>query len=177
MQFSRYSKDDTLLTREKALWVINKQNDVWAAQGRSNFGSSKGQEIFSINKTTAQIAINIITENINKLNEGNQQGLLDLFHIPHIRISESDMLVYNSREELENEYLSDFYNRAGNDWHHTVLDWTEPIHASDNKAHIFIQWSRYTETNDLITSQRSLWIVNDRNGRWGVQARSSFAPN
>ena len=110
------------------------------------------------------------------LNEGNEQGLLDLFHIPHIRISEADILIYNSRQELENEYLSDFRARAGEQWHHTILDWTKPIHASETKAHIFIQWSRYTEHNELITSQQSLWIVNQRDGKWGVQARSSFAP-
>ena len=75
-----------------------------------------------LNNATAQIAIEIITENIRMLNEGNEQGLLDLFHIPHIRISETDVLIYNSPEELENEYLSDFLSRAGEQWHHTVLD-------------------------------------------------------
>lgn len=130
-----------------------------------------------INKTTAQIAIDIIAKNIQMLNEGNQQGLLDLFHIPHIRISESDILIYNSREELENGYLRDFRSRAGETWHHTILDWTKTIHASDKKAHIFIQWSRYTINNELITSQQSLWIVNHQNGKWAVQARSSFAPS
>ena len=34
-----------------------------------------------LNNATAQIAIEIITENIRMLNEGNEQGLLDLFHI------------------------------------------------------------------------------------------------
>ena len=110
------------------------------------------------------------------LNERNTTELLSTFHAPHIIIAESQTIIYKSKKDLENNYWDDFHRRAGEEWHHTVVDWTEPIHATETKAHIFIQWSRYTQENELITSQQSLWIVNNRDGKWGVQARSSFAP-
>ena len=56
---------------------------------------SSRKDIFMLNHTTAQIAIGIITENIRMLNEGNEEGVVDLLHITHIRIYETDILVYN----------------------------------------------------------------------------------
>ena len=129
-----------------------------------------------INKSTARIAIGVINKSIQMLNERNTTELLSTFHAPHIIIAESQTIIYKSKKDLENNYWDDFHRRAGEEWHHTVVDWTEPIHATETKAHIFIQWSRYTQEKELITSQQSLWIVNNRDGKWGVQARSSFAP-
>ena len=129
-----------------------------------------------MNKHSAEIAIELINRNIQALNNRDQSVLLDCFHIPHVRISESDTLIYNSREQLEDNYWKDFIARAGAEWDHTVLDWAEPMHASEQKAHIFIQWSRCRSDDTIITTQKALWIVNKRCGIWGVQARSSFAP-
>ena len=129
-----------------------------------------------MNERSAEIAIELIKRNIHALNNLDESNLLNCFHIPHIRISESDTLIYNSREQLEGNYLKDFIDRAGPDWHHTVLDWAEPLHANEHKAHIFIQWSRCRSDDTIIMTQKALWIINKRSGIWGVQARSSFAP-
>ena len=95
-----------------------------------------------INKSTARIAIGVINKSIQMLNERNTTELLSTFHAPHIIIAESQTIIYKSKKDLENNYWDDFHRRAGEEWHHTVVDWTEPIHATETKAHIFIHWSR-----------------------------------
>lgn len=127
-----------------------------------------------INKSTARIAIGVINKSIQMLNERNTTELLSTFHAPHIIIAESQTIIYKSKKDLENNYWDDFHRRAGEEWHHTVVDWTEPIHATQTKAHIFMQFSRYTVDDRLLTCERALWVVNRQNGVWAAQARSNF---
>ena len=127
-----------------------------------------------INKSTARIAIGVINKSIQMLNERNTTELLSTFHAPHIIIAESQTIIYKSKKDLENNYWDDFHRRAGEEWQHTVVDWTEPIHATETKAHIFMQFSRYTVDDRLLTCERALWVVNRQNGVWAAQARSNF---
>ena len=112
------------------------------------------------------------------LNAGENQALYDTMHVPHVRISgEGAVAIFETREDLEKNYLKGFAARAGDSWHHTVLDWTEVNHSSENKVHVFIQWTRYDKDGGQLATHQSLWIMTKLNGRWGAQARSSFAPH
>ena len=110
------------------------------------------------------------------LNAGDNQALFDTVHVPHVRISGNGVAIYNTREDLEKNYLKGFAARAGDSWHHTVLDSTQVIHSSENKVHVFIQFTRYNKDGGPLATHQSLWIMTRLNGRWGAQARSSFAP-
>ena len=68
------------------------------------------------------------------LNARDGQALYDLLHVPHVRISGNGVAIWHDREELEATYLSEFYDRAGPDWDHTVLDSKEVVHSSENKV-------------------------------------------
>ncbi len=100
----------------------------------------------------------------------------DLLHVPHVRISGNGVAIWANREELEAIYLKEFYGRAGPDWRRSTLDATEVIHSSEHKVHVLIQFSRRREDGSAIATFRSLWIMVNSGGRWGSQARSSFAP-
>ncbi len=110
------------------------------------------------------------------LNAGDNQALFDTLHIPHIRISGDGVAIYTSLEDLEKNYLRGFTARAGGAWHHTVLDSSQVMHSSENKVHLFIQFTRYDLDDKPLATYQSLWIMTKLNGRWGAQARSSFAP-
>ena len=110
------------------------------------------------------------------LNAGDNQALFDTMHVPHVRISGDGVAIYATREELEKDYLKGFAARAGDSWHHTVLDSTQVIHSSEYKVHVFIQFNLYDKDGGPLATHQSLWIMTRLNGRWGAQARSSFAP-
>ena len=110
------------------------------------------------------------------LNAGDNQALFDTMHLPHVRISGDEVAIYATREDLEKNYLKEFVARAGNSWHHTVLDSTQVIHSSENKVRVFIQFTRYDKDGGLLATHQSLWIMTRLKGHWGAQARSSFAP-
>ena len=113
---------------------------------------------------------------IDALNARDDQALCDLLHVPHVRISGNGVAIWADRQELEASYLREFYERAGPGWDHTVLDSKEVIHSSEHKVHLLIQFTRYGEDGAAMATFRSLWIMVFADGRWGAQARSSFAP-
>ena len=121
-------------------------------------------------------AVKTIEKFMSYLNSGNNSGLYNTIHTPHVRISENGVRIYNNLQELQENYLKDFVDRAGDSWHHTVLDSTEVLHNSQNKVHVYIQWTRFDANDLLLATHKALWIMTRVDGRWGVQARSSFAP-
>jgi hypothetical protein len=110
------------------------------------------------------------------LNARDAAALYNLLHTPHVRISGAGVAIWADRAELEATYLRDFYARAGPDWDHTVLDSREVLHSSEKKVHVLIQFTRCDKDGAAIDTFRSLWIMTLVDGRWGAQARSSFAP-
>jgi hypothetical protein len=44
------------------------------------------------------------------------------------------------------------------------------------KVHFDVVFSRYKADGSKAATYQSLWIVTKKDGQWGVQARSSFAP-
>ena len=110
------------------------------------------------------------------LNAHDAAALLELLHLPHVRISGDGVAIWHDRAELEATYLRDFYQRAGPDWHHTILDSTDVLHSSQRKVHVLIQFTRCAAQGAPIATYRSLWIMTEDDGHWGAQARSSFAP-
>ena len=121
-------------------------------------------------------AVKTIEKFMSYLNSGNNSGLFNTIHTPHVRISENGVRIYNNLQELQENYLKDFVDRAGDSWQHTVLDSTEVLHNSESKVHVYIQWTRYDANDLLLATHKALWIMTRVDGRWGVQARSSFAP-
>jgi len=121
-------------------------------------------------------AIQAIEAFMAALNAGDDKALFDTMHVPHVRISGNGVAIYTTREDLEKNYLQGFAARAGDSWHHSLLDWTQALHSSENKVHVFIQWTRYDKDGVALATHKALWIMTKLNGRWGAQARSSVAP-
>ena len=121
-------------------------------------------------------AIRAVEDFMAALNAGDNKALFNTMHVPHVRISDDGVAIYATREDLEKNYLKGFAARAGESWHHTDLDWTQALHSSENKVHLFIQWTRYDKDDGILASHQALWIMTKLDGRWGAQARSSFAP-
>ncbi len=71
--------------------------------------------------------------------------------------------------------LADFHARAGDGWHHSTWDERTPIHVGENKVHLKVKFSRWRQDGSLIATFETIYIVTRIDGRWGIQARSSFA--
>jgi hypothetical protein len=99
-------------------------------------------------------------------------------HYPHVRIAGGKVRVWNSAEELAAEVSQRVRDERifERGWHHSAWDEREVIQSGPDKVHVKAQFTRYDERGNALASYPSLYIVTLIDGRWGIQARSSFAP-
>ncbi|MEW6188106.1 MAG: hypothetical protein AB1585_20485, partial [Thermodesulfobacteriota bacterium] len=98
-------------------------------------------------------------------------------HFPHIRINDKAevSIVMNASELLPLKLIQNHLIRTEN-WDHSFLDSLELVHASANKVHFNIQFSRYKKEGLPYVTYKALWVVTQKEGRWGILARSTYAP-
>jgi len=106
------------------------------------------------------------------LNRGDEQALNEALNFPHVRLASGRVTTWETRGSYR---LADFLARAGDGWHESRWDERTVIQAGGDKVHLAVQFSRWRADGTLIGRYRSIWIVTRADGRWGVQARSSFA--
>jgi len=106
------------------------------------------------------------------LNRRAEPALNEVLHFPHVRLASGTVRTWEAPGSYR---IADFLGRAGDGWHESRWDERNVVHAGRDKVHLDVQFSRWRADGSLIGRYRSLWIVTARDGRWGVQARSSFA--
>ncbi len=94
-------------------------------------------------------------------------------HFPHVRLASGRVRVTERAED----FATPFERLAeAEGWDHSTLDACELVHEGPDKVHFAVTFSRYSSDGTRYATHRSLWVVTKIDGRWGVQARSSFAP-
>jgi hypothetical protein len=110
-------------------------------------------------------------------NSHDSQAHLQTLHFPHIRINGlGEVWITTQASDFPPLSKTLPYLQQKEGWHHSSLDSVEVIQASEVKVHFKIQFSRYREDGSKYAVHNSLWILTLKEGRWGVQARSSYAP-
>ena len=95
-------------------------------------------------------------------------------HFPHYRIASGTVSVIEkpgTRPDLFKRFAA-----ATPGWDHSAWEKREVIHSGPSKVHIDTRFVRYRENGSVLARFDSLYIVTKQDGRWGVKARSSFAP-
>ena len=95
------------------------------------------------------------------------------FHFPHVRLHSGQVSVMERPEDLRLRV----WERKGQstDWARTEWDYVEAIDTGPDKVHFRVQFTRYRADGSAIGSYKSLYIVTLKDGRWGIQGRSSWA--
>jgi hypothetical protein len=97
-----------------------------------------------------------------------------VLHYPHYRIASGEVSVLQDPKMLP--ALFQRFVAAMPSWDHSAWARREVIHSGPDKVHIDTRFTRYRADGSELASYDSLYIVTKRDGRWGVLARSSFAP-
>lgn len=108
-------------------------------------------------------------------NARDEAAWADTLHFPHVRLASQTVTVYPDRDSfLEAMDMDAFAATYG--WQYSTWDDMSVIQASDLKVHIQVVFSRFNADDELLASFDSLYVIELVDGRWGVRARSSFAP-
>ena len=119
-----------------------------------------------------QKAMAVLDAYMAGLNHGDEVAVNAACNFPHVRIAGGKVVVWQKRGDYK---LADFRSRAGEGWAKSRWDERTPIHVGENKVHLKVKFSRWRKDGSLIGAFETIYIVTRLEGRWGIQARSSFA--
>ena len=97
-----------------------------------------------------------------------------VLHFPHYRIASGNVSVLPDPSTLP--ALFERFVAAMPGWDHSAWERRKVIHSGPDKVHVDTRFTRYRADGSVLSSYDSLYIVTKQGGRWGVLARSSFAP-
>ena len=107
-------------------------------------------------------------------NARDNEALKQTLHYPHVRINESGSVnVWKDAAEAGTNF--DGLTRSEG-WARSSLDSVTMRQNDPVKVHFEVVFSRYKADGTKYATYQSFWIVTLKDGKWGVQARSSFAP-
>ena len=119
-------------------------------------------------------AMAILDDFMRSLNASGEAGVNQSFNFPHVRFTGGgDVKIFSEPGDYNLSYLRERTEADG--WHRSDWDRREVVHAGPNKVHLDTQFSRYRADGSVIGSYTSIYIVTCLDGKWGIQARSSYA--
>ncbi len=107
-------------------------------------------------------------------NARDPQAWAATLNFPHVRFASNEVKVYNTAEEFARE-MRDYPKRL-TPWDYSRWESMRVIQSGPDKVHFEVTFVRFDAAGKEIGKFPSLYIVTLKNGHWGVQARSSFAP-
>lgn len=93
---------------------------------------------------------------------------------PHVRFASNEVRTFNTAADFMQD-MKDYQTKLA-PWHHSRWESMTVVQSGADKVHFAVTFVRYDVNNKEIGKFPSLYIVTRKNGHWGVQARSSFAP-
>lgn len=95
-------------------------------------------------------------------------------HFPHVRFAGGKVTVY----EKPGTNPMDLFERLKRDsgWHHSAWNRRDIVQRNDTQAHFAVNYTRYRADGSIIGHYDSLYVLALKDGRWGVQIRSSLGP-
>jgi hypothetical protein len=124
-------------------------------------------------QASVEAAMAVLDQFMTAFNSADAAAVARTFHFPHVRFHSGKVTIFPAAADfnLDNFRRSD---DAGS-WARSEWDERRVINAGPDKVHFDTKFSRRRADGSLIASYRSIYIVTRVNGRWGIQARSSFA--
>lgn len=95
-------------------------------------------------------------------------------HFPHIRIAGGTVKVYGQAGSNPMDLFDKL--RKEDDWKWSEWNERKIVQRSDTKVHMALTYTRYRSDDSVLGVYESLYVLTLKDGRWGIQSRSSFGP-
>ena len=124
----------------------------------------------------ADAALAVMDRFLAAFNARDVGAWADTLLYPHVRFAGGKVTTYPDRDAFIAAGKRLEALEAGEGWDHSTWDAREIVQESDTKVHIATVFSRYRADGTRYATYQSLYIVEAVDGKWGIRARSSFAP-
>jgi hypothetical protein len=116
-------------------------------------------------------AYRVLDDQMAAYNASDERAWLAALHFPHVRIAGDAVRLFPTAES----YLPELAFRQ-HGWDYSR--WTDRriVQSEGGKVHVVATFTRYRADHTPVDSFEALYVIVMRKGRWGIVARSSFAP-
>mgnify|MGYP001330277265 CR=1 FL=1 len=119
-------------------------------------------------------AMRVLDAFMTAFNGRDIDALEKTLHFPHYRFASGEVSLLGEAGTRPDAMKR--FTAATPGWDHSAWEKREVVHSGPSKVHIDTHFVRYRADGSVLSRFDSLYIVTRNNGRWGIKARSSFAP-
>lgn len=120
----------------------------------------------------AKPAMEVMDKFLAAFNEKDTPAFEATFHYPHMRIASYPLQVLTGPGEQDDI----FGNLATEDWAKSRWDARTIVQCSEDKAHVLATFARLHADGAEYATYDGLYVIELRDGFWGITVRSTFAP-
>jgi hypothetical protein len=113
-------------------------------------------------------------EFMTTFNARDVQAWAATLNYPHVRFASNQVRVYNTLEDFVKDNAN--YAQRLAPWDHSKWESMKVVQSGADKVHFAVEFIRYDKAGKEIGRFPSLYVVTLKDGHWGIQGRSSFAP-
>jgi hypothetical protein len=122
-----------------------------------------------------QAALRVLDEFMAAFNARDVEAWIATLQFPHVRIASGQVAVFPGPAAFRNNFeFARFAEQTG--WSRSAWGERRVVQAGPDKVHLAVEFTRFRADGSVLARYESLYVVTRQGGRWGVQARSSFAP-
>ena len=119
----------------------------------------------------AKPALAVMDTFLAAFNKKDMAGLEATFHYPHIRIASYPLQVLTGPGQQDDVFGS----LAAEDWGSSRWDARTIVQCGKDKAHIIATFARLHPDGTEYAKYDGLYVIELRDGFWGITTRSTFA--
>lgn len=161
----------TILTLQ-TLYVAVRQEGRWGVQALFSAGPPVDT---AVAEASRQAAREVVDAYMDAVNRRDVQAFAATLHYPHYRVvAGGGIQVWEQAGDLTE--TMNFERLAATGWRRSAWDAVDPVQVSRDGVNVALELSRYDADDERIAQFHTLYLVTRQDGRWGIKARSSFAP-
>ncbi len=171
-QYTRYNAEGEKLLTNQVTYVATEVDGKWGIQARF----AAGPPVLETERAESEAAaLKVVRDYMDAFNSRDPKACAATLNYPHVRIASGSLRVWETAEEYARWMDFDQFIRETG-WHHSNLDSVRAIQISTKGVNVALVFTRYDAKGKKIATYKTLYLVTNQDGRWGVRARSSFAP-
>ena len=169
--YSRFSVDGEQIRSTLVTYVVTRQGDRWGVQAR--FAAGAADVPAERRAELGAAAVAAVERYVAAFNDPvDAAGWAATLNYPHVRVADGAVDLWDSADA----YLQGPQIGRQRTWSRTRLDWARPVQIGAAGVNVAVRLSRLNRLGVTLSSHEAVYLVTDRDGHVGIQARSSFAP-
>ena len=124
--------------------------------------------------TPAVAATQAVYAFLETFNAQDHEAHAQTLNYPHVRLAGGRFARLESSEEFTAISAQGETRLKEEGWHHSTIGDLTVIHEGEDKVHIALDMHRCHEDGTVYKRFDTLWIATRRDGKWGIQFRSSY---